>query len=63
MRKITEEEAGPDWAKKAIWAEYGSPHDFIEALNIALAKHNLELVEIDAKLSDLPLLLKSTTEK
>ena len=63
LKKISEESAdkltGKPWQNRSdiCWAEYGDYTGLLRQLNGELEKHGLELVEIDAGLSDMPVLL------
>lgn len=63
LKKLSEDQAnqlvGGPWnsSRGICWAEYGDYTGLLQQLNKELEKHGLELLEIDAGLSDMPVLL------
>ena len=63
LKKVSAEQAnqlvGGPWndSDATCWAEYGDFTGLLQSLNKELEKHGLELLEIDAGLSDMPVLL------
>ena len=68
LKKISTEQAdqliGKHWngADGLCWAEYGDFTPMLKQLNTELEKHGLELLEIDAGMSDMPMLLHKIKE-